>query len=273
MTIYALGKIEMGSKSIQHTAKFKFKYSFCSLVTDVSEYHEMVASAKKAGFDEGAEFLFIDNSIKNEFDGFSGYNRFLMEAQGEFIIFCHQDILFEFDDRQALEKRIDEMTHMHPKWAILGNAGKSRTGHSIVRITDPGATNLRQGAFPTQVMSVDENLMIIKREANIACSSQLSGFHLYATDLCQNAEYLGYECFVIDFHLRHKSAGNPNQSYFAVQDQLKSLYKYRKRTQIIQAMCSRFLVSSSFILMLLGNQKWLLNLHKSLSKKIDKSGL
>lgn len=262
--------IEIFPKSIEKSAVFPLKYSFCSLVTDIDEYNEMVASAKKLGFDDDVEFLYVDNSASNELDGFSGYNRFLIEAKGEFIIFCHQDVLFEFDDRVCLERRIDDITHKHPKWAILGNAGKSHAGHSIVRITDPGATNLRQGSFPAKVMSVDENFVVVRRQANIACSSQLSGFHLYGTDLCQNAEYLGYECFVIDFHLRHKSKGNPNASYFAVQDKMKALYRQRKRTQVIQAMCSRFLVSSSRVLMLIGNQKWLLNLHKSLAKKLPR---
>ncbi len=260
----------MNPKSIQHEAIFKFKYSFCTLVTNVNEYHEMVASAKRAGFDDGVEYLFIDNSEKNEFDGFSGYNRFLIDAQGEFIVFCHQDILFEFDNRSVLEERMEALSQFNSKWAILGNAGKMHTGQSVVRISDPRASDLRRGDFPSQVMSVDENFMVIKRQANVACSSQLSGFHLYATDLCQNADYLGYECFVIDFHLRHKSAGNPNESYFAVQNQLKEVYKHRKRTQVIQAMCSRFLVSSSSLLMLIGNQKWLLNLHKSLAEKVNK---
>jgi len=247
---------------------YKVKFSFCSLVTRIDEYHEMIASAKQAGFDgDDVEFLYIDNSNENLCDGFSGYNRFLLEAEGQYIVYCHQDILFEFDRREVLEERIREINKIDPMWAILGNAGKAHNSLPIARITDPNADNITLGVLPGRVMTVDENFLVINRKNPISCSGQMKGFHLYATDLCQNAEYLGYSCYVIDFHLRHKSGGNADESYNAVQMDFMNLSRRRKQPQVIQAMCSRFYVSSSRILMALFNNNKILNLHKSLKKK------
>jgi len=250
---------------------YKIKFSFCSLITRIDEYHEMIDSAKKAGFDsDDVEFLYIDNSKANVYDGFSGFNKFLIEAKGQYLIYCHQDILFDFENKETLEEKINEIDTLDPKWAVLGNAGKAHSSQSIVRITDANADNIRYDPLPSKVMTLDENFIIVNRRKPVSCSSQMKGFHLYATDLCQNAEHLGYSCYVIDFHLRHKSGGNPDASYRAVQHELMNLNHKRRKSQVIEAMCSRFYVSSSRLSMLIFNNKKLLNLYKSLKKKRSK---
>ena len=89
---------------------FDKRFSFCSLVTDLDEYQEMVTSAKRAGFDgDDVEFLYSDNSQKNNLDGFAGFNRFNADATGEYLVFCHQDVLFSFDNRKVLENQLAEL--------------------------------------------------------------------------------------------------------------------------------------------------------------------
>lgn len=246
------------------------RFSVCSLVTDLDEYQEMIDSARKAGFDgDDIEYLFSDNSQQNTLDGFSGFNRFNDEATGEYLIMCHQDVLFNFDTRQVLDDRIAELDSLDSNWALAGNAGKTHSGHAVIRITDPLTEDISQGTFPAKVQTLDENLLIYDRKKSIASSRQLKGFHLYGSDLCLNAEALGHSNYVIDFHLFHKSTGNPNESYFAIQKELMALHRVRKRGTVIQAMCSRFYVSSSRIAMAFMNRAWLLNLHKSITKKLD----
>ncbi|MBL4608194.1 MAG: acyl esterase [Pseudomonadales bacterium] len=244
------------------------RFSICTLVTDSNEYQGMIDSAKLAGFvGDDVEYLYSDNSKGNTFDGFSGFNQFHLEAKGQYLIYCHQDILFEFDDRSILESRIAALDVLDSNWAIAGNAGKKHSGEKSVRISDPLTVNLSHGVFPSLVQTMDENFMVFDRQKPLSCTRTLSGFHLYGTDLCLNAEYLGYSCYVIDFHLRHKSKGNPDEGYFSIQSEFMALLKSRKKSLVIHAMCSRFYVSSSGFKMWLVNRKWLLNLHKSISKK------
>src|ERR1700722_9660723 len=70
------------------------RFSICTLVTNGGEYAGMVESFVSHGFTPAdCEFLYIDNSESNRFDAFGGYNVFLSEARGDFIVLCHQDII------------------------------------------------------------------------------------------------------------------------------------------------------------------------------------
>lgn len=247
--------------------EFSKRFSFCTLVTRYDEYLEMVESAKQAGF-SGAdvEFLYFDNKQSNQYDGYSGINKAIRVARGKYLIFCHQDILFNFDSRAVLEQRIRELEVLDAHWAVAGNAGKNKFGQVKIRISDAGYSDLHKGDLPAEVMSVDENFIIINRTQNISCTAAMSGFHIYGTDLCQNARDLGLKSYVINFHLYHKSPGRVDQSYFALQNKYIKLQKQRKQSQIIWAMCSSFYISNSALLNLLINWKYVMKFLKKINK-------
>ncbi|MCY6413591.1 acyl esterase [Acinetobacter sp. VNH17] len=264
-----MGGINSPQKISKKDLIFAKKYTFCTLVTRFDEYLEMVESAKNAGFDgSDIEFLYFDNNNSNEFDGYTGINHALLQAKGEYLIFCHQDILFSFDDRQILDHRIAELNQINVEWAVVGNAGRDQTGRAFTRITDPYGANQKAGNFPHEVMSLDENFLVINRKQNIACSSLLSGFHLYATDLCQNAQYLGLRNYVIDFHLYHKSSGNIDQNYMLSKKRYIYLQQKRKKAQFYSTCCSIFFVSSNSLLTYLFNKKILLKWLRSFYKRL-----
>lgn len=243
-------------KKIEGNLSFQKKFTFCTLVTRPDEYKEMVTSAEQKGFlANDVEFLYFDNKNSNQFDGFSGINRAIKEAQGEYLIFCHQDILFKYDHRQKLEACLKQLNALDENWAVAGNAGRTIYGKHVVRITDPHGENIQDGPFPQQVMSVDENFFIINQKVNIASSYLLNGFHLYGLDLCQNAQHLGFKSYVIDFHLYHKSAGKVDHSYYDLQKKYIKIQQYRKAQQWFFPMCSNFFVSSNAFFNMLINQK------------------
>ncbi|WP_166171267.1 glycosyltransferase [Acinetobacter sp. SA01] len=259
-------------RKIDGDLTFFKSYTFCTLVTKFDEYMDMVESAKKAGFDgDDIEFLYFDNKNENKFDGYSGINRALKEAKGRYLIFCHQDILFKHDNRAILDQRIKELEVLDRDWAVLGNAGKTKSGNTSIRISDPNFLNLREGIFPREVMSLDENFLIINRKHNLSTTEHLlKGFHLYAIDLCQNSENLGLKNYVIDFHLFHKSPGNVDESYFTAQKKYIDMQYNRKRPQFFWAMCSNFYVSNNSLKNIFFNFKRIIRLSRSILKKIDK---
>src|SRR4051812_13950206 len=105
-------------------APARYRYSICTLVTDLEEYGQMVDSFIAAGFSRDfCEYRYIDNTATNSFDAYDGYNIFLQNAQGQYIILCHQDILLEFDKVEHLDQRIAEMDQRDKDWGILSNAG------------------------------------------------------------------------------------------------------------------------------------------------------
>lgn len=236
-------------KMIQKEKEYDFEYSFCTLMTNSIEYNEMLESTVKIGFnDSNTEFLCMDNSAGNQFDGYSGINRAIVEAKGRYLIFCHQDIVFCFDEKNKLDNCLEELNAIDPKWAVAGNAGRNSYGRTRIRISDPSSSDAKYGDFPAKVRSLDENFLVINRSESIFCSSNMSGFHLYATDFCVNARANSRFCYVIDFHLFHKSSGKIDSSYIKTMNELVAVHIERKRTQVVFTMCLNFVLSGSKIM-------------------------
>lgn len=258
---------------IDSNLQFTKKYTFCTLVTRFDEYLEMVESAKNKGFvGNDIEFLYFDNQGKNNVDGYLGINVALQKAQGEYLIFCHQDVMFSDDDRETLDIRLKELEDRDSNWAVCGNAGKTKYGTLKIRITEPRMQNYSIGNFPEKVISLDENFLILNRKKYFSTSSALlHGFHLYALDLCQNAITLGLSCYVIDFHLLHKSLGNLNQGYFDIERKYKKIQYHRKQVKDFFAVCGHFYVGHSKFLNWLFNIKNILKWRRSYLKFIDKN--
>jgi len=205
------------------------RFSICTLVTRQDEYAGMVESFVAHGFSPAdCEYLYIDNSESNHFDAFSGYNVFLSEARGDFIILCHQDIVLLDDGRPELERRLDELTAQHPRWALCGNAGGVAFTRLAIRISDRYGDDQSSGPFPAPATALDENFIVVRREANLAVSHDLSGFHFYGADLCVVADFLGRSAWVIDFHLRHNGVGKSSDRASFYQQRTDVARKYRR---------------------------------------------
>ncbi|HEX8545752.1 MAG TPA: hypothetical protein VF691_02260 [Cytophagaceae bacterium] len=222
------------------------RFSVCTLVSNKAEYLEMVDSFFKAGFSKNeTEFIYIDNTVRNKYDAFRGVNRFLNEALGKYIIICHQDILLSFDDIKVLEERISEIDQLDPSWAVLSNAGGIEYNHVGMKITHTDGITHCSKQFPVKAITVDENLIIVKRSANLAVSLDLKGFHLYGTDLCLIASILGYSIYIIEFNILHKSHGNINKDFYLIREELKNKYSNAFRSKYIQTTCTNFYITSS----------------------------
>lgn len=224
--------------------EFAKKFTFCTLVTRFDEYLEMVESAKKKGFDgSDIEFLYFDNKNSNLYDGYSGINYATRLAKGEFIIFCHQDILFNCHNRTHLEQKLQELTNIDKNWAVAGNAGVNQKGETVLRISDPNGMFQTKGVVPAIVNSLDENFLVINQRVNNACSYVLKGYHLYGIDLCHHASIMGLNSYVIDFNLYHKSSGNKDNSFIKARNSSINFYSKQKNKTVFWTVCTIFFSS------------------------------
>jgi len=236
---------------ITSSEKNAFKYSICTLTTRIEEYHGMVSSFINAGFNTlECEFLYIDNSDYNAADAYQGINWFLSRAKGEYIIICHQDVLINRDQRADLELRLAELQELDEHWAICGNAGAAGPNHIVYHISYPNNVFKNKGQFPQKVTALDENFLVLKKNAMLAQSNDLSGFHLYATDLCLNAEMRGYSAYAIAFNLTHKSYGNADETFRKSRGEIIEKYNRFFRNRWIQTPSTVFYLSGS-------NFRWL----------------
>jgi len=235
-----------GAKEIFGISASDIVYSFCTLVTDPSEYKLMVTAFLAKGFHTSdCEFLYIDNSDSNIFDAYAGYNIFLQVARGKHLILCHQDILPIDDDRARLDHLLEELNRRDPNWGLCGNAGNTPSTRAV-RISDPWGSDQRVGGpFPIRVTSLDENFIVVRRDANLALSHDLRGFHWYGSDLCIVADILGWNAYVIDFHLQHKSGGNPDNQFVAIRERLRVKYRRAFRSRWIHGTVQSIFISAS----------------------------
>lgn len=240
---------------------YPYQYAICTLVTDWDEYGRMLDSFIAAGFNtDECEYRYVDNTNGNSLDAYRGINQFLQNAAAEYIIICHQDILLEFDKREQLEERIATLNNADKNWAVLGNAGTNNLYLTSMKVTHGDRICHRNGVFPSRARSLDENFLLVKKSANIALSGNLSGFHLYGTDICLIAECLGYNNYIIEFNLLHFSEGKMDESFYRLSEQLQWKYSSFFRSRYIKTTITRFYLSSNSILRSMLNISFIQNI-------------
>lgn len=244
-------------KDVLRNAETSFVYSICTLVTDFAEYREMCQTFLQSGFGEyDCEYLFIDNTLGNKLDGFAGLNFFLNNARGQFIILCHQDVRVIYDDRTKMDAIIGNLSQTDPSWGVFGNCGGIRPGRCAIRITDPHGADQKEGRLPAKVTSLDENFIVARRDANLAVSRDLSGFHLYGTDLCLIADILGWSAYVVDFHLQHLSIGVKGATFAPLREQMIGRYRHKLSDRLVKTPSTIMYLSSS------SARSGIMNVHK-----------
>lgn len=225
---------------------FEFEFTIGTLVTRKTEYIEMLSSFESAGFTPDiCEFLYLDNTLSNQFDGFRGLNKLIKKAKGKFIILCHQDVIINKDDVHSLRNCLAELSRKDPLWAVCGNAGARGPNDIVYHISYPEDVFMSKGKFPYKVSSLDENFLLIKNEANLSFSTDLDGFHLYGTDICLRAALDHFNCYVIAFNITHKSRGNLSADFFVTRKKLIKKYDNFFKSRWIQTTFTNLYLSGS----------------------------
>lgn len=214
-------------------------YTIGTLVTDKALHEAMLASFRAGGFDDDStEYLYVDNTGGEQVSAQRGLNAILDAARGRYVILCHQDVLLLDHDRSTLDQRLADLHRLDPHWALAGNAGGVVPGELALRITDPHGEDQHVGELPARVMSLDENLIIVRREARLSFSHDLDSFHFYGADICLIADVLGYNAYVIDFHLKHLSAGKKDRLFDEAEAAFRAKWNRALRGRWIQTTCS-----------------------------------
>ncbi len=229
-----------------NAGNFRPSYTIGTLVNDIEQYDAMRASFTAGGFsDADCEYLFIDNTRGPQSDAYCGLNAILNAAQAPTVILCHQDVRLIDDTRATLDARLADLDCYDPTWAVAGNAGGIGPGRLALRITDPHGRDQRVGPFPARVQSLDECLLIVKRNARVGFSRDLAGFHFYGADICLHAAQMGYSAYVIDFHLEHLSPGRTGRDFEIVQRAFHAKWARAMQPRWVQTTCSLVRVSGA----------------------------
>ncbi len=217
-------------------------YSICTIVTSLDEYAVMKKSFEDCRFTDGCEYIIADNTQGNSFDAYHAISRFMRESRGKYLVVVHQDVRC-IDSKEQLTGCLDKLSALDTRWAVCGNSGAKGYHQDILYINNAGKI-VEHANLPTRVHSLDENLLIIRNDTGMTISSDLTGFHLYGTDLCLIADFLGYTSYVIPFMVKHLSHGNLKDLNKHIA-QFTAGYGRKLRSRYIQTTCTRFYLSSS----------------------------
>lgn len=221
-------------------------YTIATLVTNPAQYADMRSSFRTGGFDDAtSEFLYIDNTGKDQIDAYRGLNLLLDTARAPLVVLCHQDVRLLSEGREALDSRLAELSRRDPSWALAGNGGGEAPGKLALRISDPHGKDVRVGELPARVASLDENFIVVRRAARIGFSHDLSGFHFYGTDICLHAAQMGASAYVIDFHLEHLSPGRKSEDFYAMEKAFLAKWDKALASRWIQTTCALLHVSGA----------------------------
>ncbi len=209
-------------------------FSVVTLLRNEESYRRMLRSYRDYGFTpENSEFIAIDNRIENLCDGFQGSRLALSQAQGRYVVFCHDDLELLQDSFDDLCQLLQSLEAQDPFWMIAGMAGGVyrqlgvRPGRNLVasRVSDRwGAGRKVGGAFPRRVESLDEMFLLMPRLRAPQSSIDLSGYHFFGTDLCLQAELAGGTAYVINFHVFHHGKAHKGPEYWEQKSRIEAKY-------------------------------------------------
>lgn len=227
------------------------EYKICTLVTDIAQYNSMKSSFLSAGFDDArCSYSIFDNTAGNQWDPYAVINKVLAEAEGEaeaerprYLIFCHQDVIL--DQGHGIEElscALNALEKIDAKWAVAGNGGATRSLKIVRHLADPIEVSFTE-SLPARVLTLDENLLIVKTGVGLRCSAEMTGFHLYGTDLCLEAFVRGYSAYVVDFKLTHLSSGNLDEKFYGALQKLQMVWDKRFVGAFVASPCITFVLS------------------------------
>lgn len=186
-----------------------------------------------------SELILVDNSEGKFKSASSALNYGASQATKTFLMFVHQDIIFE--DESSLEKLFTFLKN-HPD-SVIGVAGKRFNEKKVYSNIKQGAKKdiFINGQFNEfiRVDCLDECLMMCSKclYNQIKFDEEVcDAWDLYVCDFCFSAGLRGISIFCVDSEIWHTSLGNPKHAFYKC---LKRICKkYKGRLSIISTCCT-----------------------------------
>jgi len=154
------------------------------------------------------------------------YNSGLEQTEAAICIFAHQDVYLPEGWLDLVRERLRQLEAEHSDWMVAGPYGVKPGGAHVGRVWDVNmGRELGQSGFaPTPVGSLDELLLILRREPGFQFDTQLPHFHLYGTDLVQSALSTGRGAFAVELPVVHN-----NRPWASLGGGYLAAYRYARR--------------------------------------------
>ena len=232
------------------TSSHPTSFDVYTFVADDEQYAAMRLSFEAAGFEPPrARFIRLeDRSRPDGSDPYEIISRIGEQQDRPYVVLVHQDV--RVDQGHGIEHllaALRELDELDPSWVAAGNAGGTPDLRLVRRLRDPhgGSTN---DPLPAHVVSLDENFLVFNPRRSPRCSSNLTGFHFYGTDVCLNALEDGGWAYVIAFPVTHLSAGAGVPGYDEARTRFVSAWDSRFWLALVLTPTGLVLLSRSALL-------------------------
>lgn len=144
------------------------------------------------------------------------------KAHGDIIIFAHQDVILPSDFAVSLCEKIAQ----HPDFGVIGVAGRTADGK-------PYGTCILENGQPYsqfkegEVLTLDECLLVIRKDSGLRFDEDFDGFHCYGADLCLQAADKGLKNYALDLDVKHMGKGGTTPGYWRAMGLLKEKWGER----------------------------------------------
>lgn len=177
-----------------------------SLVAAVNDEHVLQTSLLRSPDLSEA----LDVVLKRGFaSAGEAYNAGLCDCRGDIVVFAHQDVYFPPGWIHQLERQIEHVERVGKDWGVIGVCGTDLNGSLRGYLYSTGLKGIYGEPLgqPVAASSIDEMVIVIRRNSGLSFDSSLPGFHLYGTDICLQARRLSMSNFVISALCVHNSNG------------------------------------------------------------------
>lgn len=198
----------------------QYDFSIITLVHNLDDYKDFLDSLKTQIGKFSVEIIGIPNFYNQFTSSYKALNTAADTANGNFLIYCHDDIVVKEDWLNSIATNIESLNRQAINWGVLGSAGITLEDKSAFFLIDEEGNELWKTDSSIQhdkpyyeVKSLDEMCLITDRNKNIRFSdNDLSGFHFYGINLCLVAKSRGMNNYAINSYIHHKSDGYKNIS-------------------------------------------------------------
>lgn len=170
------------------------------------------------------------------------YNDALKKINTEYIVFLHHDVYLP----DSWEKNfINSMNSMRGcQWGVLGVAGVGYSNNKWKNFfhlyNQKYNIHKLSGQFPYEVLTLDELMLVIKKESGLKFDEKIPSAHFYGVDICLQAKEIGLKNYVIRAFCHHNSTNSDARSveFLKAKSYIKKKWKkylpFRTTCTIIQ---------------------------------------
>ncbi len=135
------------------------------------------------------------------------YNSGILKAKDDVIVVVHQDVYLPEGWIRRVETILEELAIQDPNWGVLGVWGVGYDGMPKGCIYWTGLERMAGNFFEggSEVETLDECLLIIRKSSGLCFDESLAGFHMYGADICLEARRRGMKCYAVSAFCIHNT--------------------------------------------------------------------